>query len=150
VALYAQRLAEAGIKVFEIRPGIIRTDMIAKVEQVYEAKIAGVCYPSAAWAKAAMSRKRSAPSPMPPRLLHRAGVKRRRRFPLAQFVDRPIGLSKGPEAPSSHTTVRTCRIRVSSMSAGRRLSYRVDPLRDRIPPATKRPVERPPARRVHG
>jgi 3-oxoacyl-[acyl-carrier protein] reductase len=40
VALYAQRLAEIGIKVFEIRPGIIRTDMIAKVEKVYDDKIA--------------------------------------------------------------------------------------------------------------
>jgi NAD(P)-dependent dehydrogenase (short-subunit alcohol dehydrogenase family) len=40
VALYAQRLAQSGIKVFEIRPGIIRTDMIAKVEQIYEEKIA--------------------------------------------------------------------------------------------------------------
>ena len=40
VALYAQRLAAAGVKVFEIRPGIIRTDMIARVEKVYEAKIA--------------------------------------------------------------------------------------------------------------
>jgi NAD(P)-dependent dehydrogenase (short-subunit alcohol dehydrogenase family) len=39
-ALYAQRLAASGVKVFEIRPGIIRTDMIAKVEQVYERKIA--------------------------------------------------------------------------------------------------------------
>ena len=45
VALYAQRLAEAGIQVFEIRPGIIRTDMIAKVEQVYEEKIGGGLLP---------------------------------------------------------------------------------------------------------
>ena len=45
VALYAQRLAAAGITVFEIRPGIIRTDMIAKVEQVYEEKIAGGLLP---------------------------------------------------------------------------------------------------------
>ncbi len=40
VALYAMRLAESGIKVFEVRPGIIRTDMIAKVEKAYEEKIA--------------------------------------------------------------------------------------------------------------
>jgi len=39
VALYAQRLASHNVQVFEIRPGIIRTDMIAKVEQVYEEKI---------------------------------------------------------------------------------------------------------------
>jgi 3-oxoacyl-[acyl-carrier protein] reductase len=45
VALYAERLAAAGIRVFEIRPGIIRTDMIAKVEQVYEEKIAGGLLP---------------------------------------------------------------------------------------------------------
>src|SRR5215467_6480654 len=45
VALYALRLAEAGIKVFEIRPGIIRTDMIAKVEQIYEEKIAAGLLP---------------------------------------------------------------------------------------------------------
>ena len=40
VALYAQRLAEIGVKVFEIRPGIIRTDMIANVEKAYEERIA--------------------------------------------------------------------------------------------------------------
>jgi 3-oxoacyl-[acyl-carrier protein] reductase len=45
VALYAQRLAESGIKVFEIRPGIIRTDMIAKVEKVYDEKIAAGLLP---------------------------------------------------------------------------------------------------------
>jgi 3-oxoacyl-[acyl-carrier protein] reductase len=45
VALYAARLASCGVKVFEIRPGIIRTDMIAKVEQVYEEKIAGGLLP---------------------------------------------------------------------------------------------------------
>jgi NAD(P)-dependent dehydrogenase (short-subunit alcohol dehydrogenase family) len=45
VALYAQRLAELGIKVFEIRPGIIRTDMIAKVEKIYDEKIAGGLLP---------------------------------------------------------------------------------------------------------
>lgn len=45
VALYAARLAEHGIKVFEVRPGIIRTDMIAKVEQIYEEKIAGGLLP---------------------------------------------------------------------------------------------------------
>ena len=45
VALYAQRLAEIGVKVFEIRPGIIRTDMIAKVEKVYDEKIAAGLLP---------------------------------------------------------------------------------------------------------
>jgi NAD(P)-dependent dehydrogenase (short-subunit alcohol dehydrogenase family) len=45
VALWAQRLAELGICVFEIRPGIVRTDMIAKVEKVYEEKIAAGLLP---------------------------------------------------------------------------------------------------------
>ena len=40
-AVYTQRLAPHGIGVFEIRPGVIRTDMIAKVEKAYEDKIAG-------------------------------------------------------------------------------------------------------------
>jgi NAD(P)-dependent dehydrogenase (short-subunit alcohol dehydrogenase family) len=45
VALYAQRLAAQGVLVFEIRPGIIRTDMIAAVEKIYEEKIAGGLLP---------------------------------------------------------------------------------------------------------
>ena len=43
--IYAQRLAPNGIGVFEIQPGIIRTDMIAKVESVYDEKIAGGLLP---------------------------------------------------------------------------------------------------------
>jgi 3-oxoacyl-[acyl-carrier protein] reductase len=45
VALYAQRLAASGIQVFEIRPGIIRTDMIAAVEKSYEDRIAAGLLP---------------------------------------------------------------------------------------------------------
>jgi NAD(P)-dependent dehydrogenase (short-subunit alcohol dehydrogenase family) len=45
VALYAQRLAAHGITVFEVRPGIIRTDMIAAVESVYDEKIANGLLP---------------------------------------------------------------------------------------------------------
>jgi NAD(P)-dependent dehydrogenase (short-subunit alcohol dehydrogenase family) len=45
VALWAQRLAASGVKVFEIRPGIIRTDMIAAVEKMYEERIAGGLLP---------------------------------------------------------------------------------------------------------
>jgi len=40
VALWAARLAAHGIGVYEIRPGIIRTDMISAVEDVYEMRIA--------------------------------------------------------------------------------------------------------------
>jgi NAD(P)-dependent dehydrogenase (short-subunit alcohol dehydrogenase family) len=39
VALWAARLARHNIGVFEIRPGVIRTDMIAAVEDVYERRI---------------------------------------------------------------------------------------------------------------
>ncbi len=44
-SLWAQRLAPRGIKVFEIRPGIIRTDMISAVEKSYDEKIAGGLLP---------------------------------------------------------------------------------------------------------
>ena len=44
-AVYAARLAGSGISVFEVRPGVIRTDMIAKVEKAYEEKIAAGLLP---------------------------------------------------------------------------------------------------------
>jgi 3-oxoacyl-[acyl-carrier protein] reductase len=43
--LFAQRLAADKIQVFEIRPGVIRTDMIAKVEKSYDEKIAAGLIP---------------------------------------------------------------------------------------------------------
>jgi len=45
VALWAERLAAENVQVFEIRPGIIRTDMIAAVEKAYEEKIAAGLLP---------------------------------------------------------------------------------------------------------
>jgi 3-oxoacyl-[acyl-carrier protein] reductase len=45
VALYAQRLAALNVKVFEVRPGIVRTDMISAVEKVYDEKISGGLLP---------------------------------------------------------------------------------------------------------
>jgi 3-oxoacyl-[acyl-carrier protein] reductase len=42
---FAARLAPEGILVFEVQPGIIRTDMISKVEAVYEEKIANGLLP---------------------------------------------------------------------------------------------------------
>ena len=39
-SIFAQRLAPHNIQVFEIRPGVIRTDMIAAVEKAYEERIA--------------------------------------------------------------------------------------------------------------
>ncbi|HUP02829.1 MAG TPA: 3-ketoacyl-ACP reductase [Bryobacteraceae bacterium] len=43
--LYAARLAPHGIGVFEVRPGIVRTDMIAGAEQAYEERIAAGLLP---------------------------------------------------------------------------------------------------------
>lgn len=45
VKLFAARLAEFGIGVFEIQPGIIRTEMIASVAHAYDEKIAGGLLP---------------------------------------------------------------------------------------------------------
>ena len=44
-AVFAQRLAAEGILVFEVRPGIIRTDMISAVEKAYEERIAAGLVP---------------------------------------------------------------------------------------------------------
>jgi 3-oxoacyl-[acyl-carrier protein] reductase len=44
-ALFALRLAAENVQVFEIRPGIVRTDMIAAVEKSYEDKIASGLLP---------------------------------------------------------------------------------------------------------
>ncbi|MBO7404752.1 MAG: SDR family oxidoreductase, partial [Clostridia bacterium] len=42
--LYADRLAEYGIRVYEVRPGIIATDMTAGVREKYDRLIAeGLC-----------------------------------------------------------------------------------------------------------
>jgi 3-oxoacyl-[acyl-carrier protein] reductase len=47
--LFAARLAEFGINVFEIRPGIIATDMTAGVKEKYDALIAKGLSPIARW-----------------------------------------------------------------------------------------------------
>ena len=44
-AVWAERLAAEGIRVFEVRPGVIRTDMIAAVEKRYEERIAAGLIP---------------------------------------------------------------------------------------------------------
>ncbi len=45
VQLWAARLAPHNIQVFEVRPGIIRTDMIEKVREAYEEKARGGLLP---------------------------------------------------------------------------------------------------------
>jgi len=47
--LFAVRLAEAGIAVFEIRPGVIRTDMTAVAKERYDGLIAGGLTPIRRW-----------------------------------------------------------------------------------------------------
>lgn len=48
----ALRLAETGIAVFEVRPGIIRTDMTAGVSDKYDALIEGGLVPMKRWGEA--------------------------------------------------------------------------------------------------
>ncbi|MBN1261020.1 MAG: 3-ketoacyl-ACP reductase [Anaerolineae bacterium] len=50
-ALWAARLAEFGIAVYEIRPGIIETDMTASVHETYDRMIAGGLLPIARWGR---------------------------------------------------------------------------------------------------
>jgi NAD(P)-dependent dehydrogenase (short-subunit alcohol dehydrogenase family) len=47
--LFAARLAEDGIPVFEVRPGIIATDMTAGVRDVYDRRIADGLVPEGRW-----------------------------------------------------------------------------------------------------
>jgi NAD(P)-dependent dehydrogenase (short-subunit alcohol dehydrogenase family) len=47
--LYADRLAEYGIGVFEIRPGIIATDMTSVVKDKYDKLIAEGLTPTKRW-----------------------------------------------------------------------------------------------------
>jgi NAD(P)-dependent dehydrogenase (short-subunit alcohol dehydrogenase family) len=47
--LFADRLAAHGIRVYEIRPGVIRTDMTAPVVEKYDRMIADGVFPIARW-----------------------------------------------------------------------------------------------------
>jgi len=47
--LFALRLAEPGISVFEVRPGVIRTDMTAGVADKYEKRFAEGLVPMRRW-----------------------------------------------------------------------------------------------------
>ena len=47
--LFAVRLAAEGIPVYEVRPGVIATDMTAGVKQVYDDRIAGGLIPEHRW-----------------------------------------------------------------------------------------------------
>jgi NAD(P)-dependent dehydrogenase (short-subunit alcohol dehydrogenase family) len=47
--LFAARLAEEGIPVYEVRPGIIDTDMTAGAHEAYDARIAAGLVPAKRW-----------------------------------------------------------------------------------------------------
>jgi NAD(P)-dependent dehydrogenase (short-subunit alcohol dehydrogenase family) len=49
VKLFAARLAPHGIPVYEVRPGIIATDLTAGVKETYDARIAGGLVPDGRW-----------------------------------------------------------------------------------------------------
>jgi 3-oxoacyl-[acyl-carrier protein] reductase len=48
-ALFAERLAEFGVLVYEVRPGVIATDMTSKVKERYDALISGGLTPIKRW-----------------------------------------------------------------------------------------------------
>jgi NAD(P)-dependent dehydrogenase (short-subunit alcohol dehydrogenase family) len=50
--LFADRLAEAGINVYEIRPGIIQTDMTSQVQARYDRLIGAGVTPIMRWGQA--------------------------------------------------------------------------------------------------
>ena len=50
--LYAVRLAEHGVPVYEVRPGVIATDMTAKVKDVYDRRISEGLIPQNRWGTA--------------------------------------------------------------------------------------------------
>jgi NAD(P)-dependent dehydrogenase (short-subunit alcohol dehydrogenase family) len=52
-ALFAVRLAELGIGVYELRPGIIETEMTSGVKDKYTARIEGGLVPAARWGQPA-------------------------------------------------------------------------------------------------
>jgi 3-oxoacyl-[acyl-carrier protein] reductase len=49
VRLFAVRLAEAGIAVYEVRPGIVATDMTSGVREMYDRRIADGLVPERRW-----------------------------------------------------------------------------------------------------
>jgi len=49
VKLFAARLASVGIPVYEVRPGIIATDMTAAVRDIYDRRIADGLIPESRW-----------------------------------------------------------------------------------------------------
>ncbi|HXW07859.1 MAG TPA: 3-ketoacyl-ACP reductase [Vicinamibacterales bacterium] len=49
VQLFALRLAPAGVSVFEVRPGVIATDMTAGVKEMYDRRIAEGLVPEGRW-----------------------------------------------------------------------------------------------------
>jgi NAD(P)-dependent dehydrogenase (short-subunit alcohol dehydrogenase family) len=50
--VFAVRLAPLGIPVYDIRPGIIDTDMTARVREVYDRRIADGLVPAGRWGTA--------------------------------------------------------------------------------------------------
>jgi 3-oxoacyl-[acyl-carrier protein] reductase len=53
VKLFATRLASRGVVVYEVRPGIIATDMTARVKDVYDKRIADGLVPEGRWGQPA-------------------------------------------------------------------------------------------------
>ena len=87
--LYAARLAEFGIRVYEIRPGVIATDMTAGVTEKYDAMIAAGAWPIKRWGvpgRRRESRGRDRARRLP--VLHRSRLRCRRRLASPDAVGR--------------------------------------------------------------
>ena len=105
VALFADRLAGDGITVFEIRPGIIRTDMVAPVLAKYEKFGGGRAAapeppgnPRGHRPSRAVHRRRTLG------LRHRTSIRRRRRVPPPPTL---ACISHHPTAEARDTSTRT-------------------------------------------
>ena len=88
--LFAVRLAPDGIPVYEVRPGIIATDMTAAVRDVYDARIADGLVPEGRWGQPAdVGRAVAALRPRRHAVCDRLRHSRRRRLGAAQALGAP-------------------------------------------------------------
>ena len=79
--LWAVRLADAGVQVLEIRPGIMATDMTTGVKDKYDKLLADGLVPQKRWGTPQRRRPRGQGDPRGPlSLLHRRRHQRRRRI----------------------------------------------------------------------
>ena len=99
----ADRLAEFGINVYEVRPGIIHTDMTGAVREKYDRMIAEGLTPIARWGEPEDIARGYRHRPGLLSVLHRRSHQRRRRVSSAPVVDLS-GISSVPHSKKSQAT----------------------------------------------